>query len=129
MCPECKSIQVRRSQRRGTGERLYSWIWRGQYPYRCDHCGTRFWISKKIVDKMIGEAVSSDTKNALKIEPLDIKSPDKVSRKSQFRNISKYNFRRWIWQQTRLEVEMLFYLLLLGTVVIVMIWYTIGEIG
>tara|TARA_B100001146_G_scaffold173016_1_gene153998 strand:- start:163 stop:399 length:237 start_codon:yes stop_codon:yes gene_type:complete len=78
---------------------------------------------------MIGEAVSSDTKNALKIEPLDIKSPDKVSRISQFRNISKYNFRRWIWQQTRLEVEMLFFLLLLGTVVIVMIWYTIGEIG
>ena len=78
---------------------------------------------------MIGEAVSSDTKNALKIEPLDIKSPDKVSRISQFRNISKYNFRRWIWQQTKLEVEMLFFLLLLGTVVIVMIWYTIGEIG
>jgi hypothetical protein len=78
---------------------------------------------------MIGEAVSSDTKNALKIEPLDIESPDKVSRKSQFRNISKYNFRRWIWQQTRLEVEMLFFLLLLGTVVIVIIWYTIGEIG
>ena len=78
---------------------------------------------------MIGEAVSSDTKNALKIEPLDIKSPDKVSRISQFRNISKYNFRRWIWQQTRLEVEMLFFLLLLGTVVIVIIWYTIGEIG
>ncbi len=78
---------------------------------------------------MIGEAVSSDTKNALKIEPLDIKSPDKVSRISQFRNISKYNFRRWIWQQTRLEVEMLFFLLLLGTVVIVMIWYTIGKIG
>ncbi|HCQ00884.1 MAG TPA: hypothetical protein DIT99_09370 [Candidatus Latescibacteria bacterium] len=64
---------------------------------------------KKIVGKMIGEAVCSDTKNALKIEPLDIKSPDKVLRKSQFSNISKYNFRRWIWQQTRLEVECYFF--------------------
>lgn len=128
MCPECKSIQVRRSHRRGTGERIYSWIWHGQCPYRCDHCGTRFWISKKIVDKMIFEAANADTKNVLQAEALAFKSSDKAFRKSQVRNQSKYQLRRWIWRRTRLELETVFMLLLLGTVVLVGVWISIGKI-
>ena len=54
---------------------------------------------------MIFEAANADTKNALQVEPLAFKSSDKAFRKSQFRNQSKYQLRRWIWRRTRLEVE------------------------
>ena len=77
---------------------------------------------------MIFEAANADTKNALQLEPLAFKSSDKAFRKSQYRNQSKYQLRRWIWRRTRLEVETVFMLLLLGTVVVAGVWISIGNI-
>ena len=77
---------------------------------------------------MIFEAANVDTKNALQVEPLAFKSSDKAFRKSQFRNQSKYQLRRWIWRRTRLEVETVIVLLLLGTGVLVGVWIGIGNI-
>ena len=77
---------------------------------------------------MIFEAANVDTKNALQVEPLAFESSDKAFRKSQFRNQSKYQLRRWIWRRTRLEVETVIVLLLLGTGVLVGVWIGIGNI-
>ena len=39
-CPNCRSLDVRRSRFQRTGERRAH---RFQSPYRCKECGTRFW--------------------------------------------------------------------------------------
>lgn len=128
MCPECKSVQFRRSQRHGTGERLYSWIKPGLHPYRCHNCATRFWLSKKVADDIVEGAVATDTANIFQMEPLVFKTADKGFRKSQFQNQSKFRLRQWVWRRTRLEVETAFMLLLLGTVVLAGVWIAIDQI-
>ena len=41
-CPKCRSYEVERAARKGVGERLLLLMAR-QRPYRCMHCGHRFY--------------------------------------------------------------------------------------
>jgi hypothetical protein len=42
-CPRCNTDEVDRSHRRGLGERFASLF--GSLPYRCQHCGHRFFYN------------------------------------------------------------------------------------
>ena len=128
MCPECNSVQFRRSQRQGTGERLYSWLKPGLSPYRCENCANRFWLSKKVADQAVVEAIATETANVIQMEPLSFNTSDKGFRKSQFQNQPKFRLRRWVWCRTKLEVEAAFMLLLLGTGVLAAVWVAIDQI-
>lgn len=132
MCPACNSVQFRRSQRYGTRERLYSWIKFGHFPYRCHFCGTRFWLSKKIADRITEEAGQAvdvpDATDSLQMKPLAFQTSEPALRKSQFQHEPRFRLRKWVWQHTHLEVETAVLFLILGTMILAGVWIAINQI-
>ncbi len=57
-CPRCKSVNVRRSRRKG----IIDWLLRALLvlPYRCEHCSTRFYRPKSLLKRL--DPTSTDVK-------------------------------------------------------------------
>lgn len=58
MCPDCRSYEIRRRKREGL--KLYLASFFGAWPYRCDSCGTEFFLKKRYPHRKRVEAVSAE---------------------------------------------------------------------
>ncbi len=57
MCPDCRSYEVRRRKREGL--RLYLASFFGAWPYRCDSCGSEFYLKKRYPHRKRPEVISA----------------------------------------------------------------------
>jgi DNA-directed RNA polymerase subunit RPC12/RpoP len=71
-CPDCRSHALRRRRRSGFSLYLVSLL--GQWPYRCEECGTNFLLRKRYLrsknDKKHSELSSSHLKGVVLTAPV-----------------------------------------------------------
>jgi DNA-directed RNA polymerase subunit RPC12/RpoP len=58
LCPDCRSRDMRRRKR--SGLRLYLASIFGKWPYRCDACGSEFFLNRRHVNQRSKAARGSD---------------------------------------------------------------------
>jgi transposase-like protein len=49
MCPSCRSHDLRRRKRAGL--KLYMASFFGRWPYRCDNCGSEFFLKRRYTSR------------------------------------------------------------------------------
>jgi hypothetical protein len=72
-CPDCRSHAVRRRRRSGFSLYLVSLL--GQWPYRCEECGTNFLLRKRYLKPKVGSGRTEEQYSRASVRGVVLTAP------------------------------------------------------